>query len=42
MIGSGEHFVLQVKGNSMKDDGILDGDFVIVRKQRDSSGLSQQ
>jgi repressor LexA len=33
MIGSGEHFVLQVKGDSMKDDGILDGDFVVVRKQ---------
>jgi repressor LexA len=33
MIGSGKHFVLQIKGNSMKDDGILDGDFVIVRKQ---------
>jgi repressor LexA len=33
MVGSGEHFALQVKGNSMKDDGILDEDFVIVRKQ---------
>jgi repressor LexA len=33
MIGSGEHFVLKVKGDSMKDDGILDGDFVVVRKQ---------
>jgi repressor LexA len=26
------HFVLQVKGDSMKDDGILDGDFVVIRK----------
>jgi repressor LexA len=33
MISSGEHFVLHVKGDSMKDDGILDGDFVVVRKQ---------
>jgi len=33
MIGQGDHFVLQVKGDSMQDDGILDGDFIIVRKQ---------
>ena len=33
MIGSGHYFVLEVKGDSMKDDGILDGDFVVVRKQ---------
>ena len=33
MIGAGDHFVLQVKGDSMRNDGILDGDFVIVRKQ---------
>lgn len=33
MIGSGAHFVLQVKGDSMQDDGILDGDFVVVRTQ---------
>jgi repressor LexA len=33
MIGQGDHFVLQVKGDSMKEDGILDGDFIIVRKQ---------
>ena len=33
MIGSGDYFVLQVKGASMKEDGILDGDFVVVRKQ---------
>jgi len=33
MVGSGDHFVLQVKGDSMKDDGILNGDFVVVRKQ---------
>jgi repressor LexA len=33
MVGSGDYFVLEVKGDSMKDDGILDGDFVVVRKQ---------
>ena len=33
MIGRGDYFVLQVKGDSMQDDGILDGDFLIVRKQ---------
>lgn len=30
-------FVLQVKGESMIDDGILDGDFVIVDQQEDAS-----
>ncbi len=29
----GEAFVLRVKGESMKDDGILPGDLVVVRKQ---------
>jgi repressor LexA len=33
MAGSGDHFVLQVKGNSMQEDGIMDGDFVVVKKQ---------
>jgi len=33
MIGQGDHFVLQVKGDSMKEDGILDGDFIVVRRQ---------
>jgi len=31
-LGAGEHFVLEVEGASMKDVGILDGDFVIIRK----------
>jgi repressor LexA len=30
---SGETFALRVKGESMKDDGILPGDLVVVRKQ---------
>ena len=29
-----DHYVLQVEGDSMKDDGILDGDYVIVKKQK--------
>ena len=33
MAGNGECFVLQVKGASMEEDGILDRDFVVVRKQ---------
>jgi len=33
MAGNGECFVLQVKGESMEEDGILDRDFVVVRKQ---------
>ena len=30
---SGDCFVLEVAGDSMEEDGILDGDFVVVRKQ---------
>jgi len=33
MTGTGEHFVLLVQGDSMMEDGILDGDYVVVRKQ---------
>ena len=33
MTGQGDHFVLKVRGDSMKEDGILDGDFIVVRKQ---------
>ena len=32
MLGSGEHFALEVKGDSMIDAGIFDGDTVIIRK----------
>jgi repressor LexA len=30
------HYVLQVKGTSMIDDGILDGDYVVVQHQEDA------
>lgn len=33
MLSSGEHFILRVHGNSMINIGILDGDYVVVRKQ---------
>ncbi|HIC85873.1 MAG TPA: transcriptional repressor LexA, partial [Desulfobacterales bacterium] len=33
MAQGGDHFVLQVQGNSMEEEGILDGDYVVVRKQ---------
>jgi len=32
MLGAGEHFVLEVAGDSMINAGILDGDFVVIRK----------
>ena len=32
MIGSGEHFALEVVGDSMIDAGIHDGDTVIIRR----------
>ena len=31
---SGEHFALRVRGESMKDAGILPGDLVVVRQQQ--------
>ena len=33
MIGRGDTFALRVKGSSMRDDGILSGDVVVVQKQ---------
>ena len=30
---SGEHFALRIKGNSMIDEGIFDGDTVVIRQQ---------
>jgi repressor LexA len=32
MLGQGEHFALEVKGDSMIEEGILDGDTVIIRR----------
>lgn len=36
-ISSDAHFVLSVKGESMVDAGILDGDLVVIRAQPDAS-----
>ena len=33
MLGAGEHFALEVRGDSMIEAGILDGDTIIVKKQ---------
>jgi repressor LexA len=33
MLGTGEYFALQVKGVSMIEDGINDGDFVIIERR---------
>ncbi|WP_332687199.1 transcriptional repressor LexA [Bosea sp. (in: a-proteobacteria)] len=33
MLGSGEHFALEVRGDSMVEAGILDGDTVVIRRQ---------
>lgn len=35
--GTGEHFMLTVQGDSMIEAGILSGDMVVVRRQRDAS-----
>lgn len=34
--GTKPHFILQVKGSSMIEDGILDGDYVIVEHRNDA------
>jgi repressor LexA len=37
MVSSGKpHYILQVKGSSMIEDGILDGDFVVIQHQQDA------
>ena len=37
LLSKGEHFALEVNGDSMIDAGILDGDTIIVRKCEDAS-----
>ena len=34
LLGSGEHFALRVRGDSMRDAGILDGDVAVLRRQQ--------
>lgn len=33
LLGGGEHYALEVRGDSMIDAGILDGDLVVIRRQ---------
>jgi repressor LexA len=37
IVGDGEFFMLRVKGQSMTDAGIHDGDYVVIRKQDDAT-----
>ena len=37
LTGRGENFVLKVRGDSMIDDGILDGDFVIITRREQAA-----
>jgi repressor LexA len=40
MLGTGEHFALEVRGDSMIDAGIFDGDTVLIHKQ-DTAGTGE-
>ncbi|GHA12071.1 LexA repressor [Devosia pacifica] len=40
MLGTGEHYALEVRGDSMIEAGIFDGDTVLIRKQ-DSAGTGE-
>jgi repressor LexA len=40
MLGAGDHFALEVRGDSMIDAGIFDGDTVLIRKQ-DTAGTGE-
>lgn len=37
MLGDGEHFILLVRGESMIEAGILDGDYIVVRRQQEAN-----
>ena len=37
LLGSGDHFALEVKGNSMIQAGILDGDVVLILKRTETA-----
>ncbi|MEQ8199884.1 MAG: transcriptional repressor LexA [Syntrophomonadaceae bacterium] len=36
-VGSGNHYILKVKGDSMVEAGIFDGDYLIVREQANAA-----
>lgn len=37
LLGDGDHYILGVRGDSMIDAGIMDGDYVVVRKQQEAN-----
>lgn len=37
LLGEGEHFILEVRGESMINAGILSGDFLVIRSQPDAN-----
>jgi repressor LexA len=37
LLGKGEHFVLRVRGDSMIEDGIRDGDYVVVARRSNAA-----
>jgi repressor LexA len=37
LLGTGEHYALEVQGDSMVEAGILDGDTVVIRKQESAN-----
>lgn len=37
MIGKGSHYALTISGESMIEDGILDGDVIVVKEQKNAS-----
>lgn len=37
MMGTGEHYALEVKGDSMVDAGIFDGDTVVIQRQNSAN-----
>lgn len=37
MLGDGEHFILLVRGDSMIEAGILDGDYIVVKRQAEAN-----
>ena len=39
--GRGDSFVLQVRGDSMVDAGILSGDYVVVERQTDGHATAK-
>ncbi len=36
LLGKGEHFVLKVRGDSMVEDGIHDGDYIVVSRRENA------